>query len=416
MIRRASHGCDKSPDEARRVRLGASAITSGDVLLALATDQLVTVRAAVAMNPAAPQEVEQALAFDPDERVRILLARKIAGGLPGLSGNEQARVRQHVLEMLSVLVEDEAVRVRAALSDVLKDMPDAPHELILRLAQDSAVPVSEPVIRLSPLLDTADLLALLAAPPHEAAAAAVARRANLPAEVSDGVAATANTEAVRLLLSNASAQIRESTLDALVARATLHTEWQEPLIRRPKLPNQAARALSAFVADRLVELLAQRADLDPDLAGELRRRVAIRLAAPPEVDREEGVAFALRNGPRGRDEAAVVAAARRGDERRAASLLASAAGVSVELVERAGALRSAKGIVSLVWKAGFSMQSAGPLQAVLGQLGPAAILLPAATGDFPLSPDEMRWQCEFLARPGRYSADSHGGTEAQHPR
>lgn len=399
----AGHGSEESRDEARRVRLGASTATSGDILLALATDQRVTVRAAVAMNPAAPHEVEQALAFDPDERVRILLARKIAGGLPGLSGDEQARVRQHVLEMLSVLVEDEAVRVRAALSDVLKDMPQAPRDVILRLARDSAVPVSEPVIRLSPLLDVADLLALLAAPPHEAAEAAVARRANLPAEVSDGVAATANTEAVRLLLNNASAQIRESTLDALVARATLHTEWQEPLVRRPQLPNPAARALSTFVADRLVELLAARADLDPGLAIELRRRVTIRLAAPSGADRDEIVPLrAFHPAPSGHDEAAAVAAARRGDERRAASLLASAAGVPVELVERAGALRSAKGIVSLVWKAGFSMQSAGPLQTVLGQIGPAAILLPAATGEFPLSPEEMQWHCEFLAQPGRY--------------
>ena len=70
--------------------------------------------------------------------------------------------------MLAELVEDEAVRVRAAIADVVKDMPQAPRELILRLAHDSAVPVSEPVIRLSPLLTTEDLLALLARRPARA--------------------------------------------------------------------------------------------------------------------------------------------------------------------------------------------------------------------------------------------------------
>ena len=169
--------------EAARVRLGASASMSEEASLALATDPAVTGRAAVAMNPAAPHGANQALSADPDERVRAVLARKIASELPGLSREEQAHLRDQALATLAALVEDEAVRVRAALAEVLKEMPEAPRALILRLAHDSAVPVSEPVIRLSPLLDAADLLALLASPPHEETATAVARRAGLPEAV-----------------------------------------------------------------------------------------------------------------------------------------------------------------------------------------------------------------------------------------
>ncbi len=65
-------------DEATRVRLGANAQTSEQTLLELASDPLIVVRAAVAMNSSAPPDVDEALATDPDERVRVLLARKVA--------------------------------------------------------------------------------------------------------------------------------------------------------------------------------------------------------------------------------------------------------------------------------------------------------------------------------------------------
>ncbi len=386
-------------DEAARVRLGANAQTSEQTLLELASDPLIVVRVAVAMNSSAPPDVDEALATDPDERVRVLLARKIAAELPRLTGADQARLRRHAHAMLATLVEDEAIRVRAALSDVLKEMPEAPRDLILRLAWDSAELVSEPILRFSPLLAAEDLLALLASPPNEAAAVAIARRSPLSEKVSDAVAATADTRAVRALLANPSAQIRESTLDALVARAVLHTEWHEPLVRRPVLPARAARALSAFVATHLVEALAQRADLDPALAEELSCRVTAHLVVN-KMPKATTTSSWL-SPPDGQDEASAMAAARRGDARAATNILAAAAGVPVSVVERASNLRSAKGIISLVWKAGFNVRVTGPLQATLAELIPSAMLLPNSDGGFPLSPEEMQWQLDFLARPGR---------------
>jgi Uncharacterised protein conserved in bacteria (DUF2336) len=101
------------------------------------------------------------------------------------------------------------------------------------------------------------------------------------------------------------------------------------------------------------------------------------------------------------DEEALIYAAQRGDARLATAMLAVASNVGVSVVERAATLRSSKGLVSLVWKAGFSMRAAIPLQALLARLGPEAILRPTSTGGFPLAADEMRWQIEFLARIGR---------------
>ena len=96
-----------------------------------------------------------------------------------------------------------------------------------------------------------------------------------------------------------------------------------------------------------------------------------------------------------------MAAVRRGETRLATALLAVAAGVEPSAVEHAASLRSGKGLVSLVWKAHFTMRLAAPLQTLLARLAPEAVLRALPGGDFPLSTDEMRWQIEFLSQASR---------------
>ena len=392
---------------AARVRLGASPATAAETLLALAADPAVTVRAAVAMNAAASEQVDRKLAQDGDERVRSLLAGKLARLVPGLTGDEHARVEGVALGMLRGLVQDEAIRVRAAIAEVVRDMPEVPRDLILRLAHDPAGAVSAQVIRLSPLLTAADLLGLLAAAPSPGTTVAVARRTGLSEAVSDAVAATADSGAIAALLANASAAIREATLDVLIEQAADQVEWHAPLVRRPVLSASAARALSDIVATGLLDELAARADLPADLAAEMRQRLTRRLGAAggvqlAEPDLEAAMATAQRLAAQNvLDEAALIGVAQRGETRMATALLAVAADLNASVVERATTLRSAKGIVSLVWKAGFGMRAAVPLQALLARLGPEALLRPTTTGGFPLSVEEMRWQIDFLAGMGR---------------
>jgi uncharacterized protein (DUF2336 family) len=396
-------------DEAARVRLGAGAATNADVLIDLSNDTSVTVRAALALNTAAPPRVNEVLAADSDERVRILLARKLTALVPGLSAAEHARLHQETWDTLKALVADEAVRVRAIIAEAVKELPDAPRGLIRQLAHDTEKSVFEPVIRLSPLLTTEDLLTLVAMAPAAGTVLAVAHRAELEPVVSDAIAASADGTAIRALLANPSAQIREATLDVLVARSVNHPDWHEPLVRRPSLPPRAAHMLSELLATHLLAELATRADLPPSLAEELRRRIAVRLApvpepptAPLDTTAEDALAQARATAARGElVEETLLAAARRGETRYAAALLALAADTSVSVVDRASSLRSAKGLVSLVWKAGFTMQVAVALQTLLARLAPEAVLTAGQSGGFPLAVEEMRWQLDFLGRMGR---------------
>jgi uncharacterized protein (DUF2336 family) len=293
------------------------------------------------------------------------------------------------LDTLTALAEDEAVRVRAAIADAVKELPDAPRAIILRLARDPDVTVYEPVIRFSPLLTSDDLVSLVAAAPASGTGVAVARRVAIGIAVSDAVASGGTDDAVLALLMNGSAQIKEATLDALVDRSAAHPEWHGPLVRRPLLSDQSVRTLARIVADHLLKVLAERGGLDPVLTADLRQLVSARLEPPPEAAEP-----ALMAKP---TEADLLAAAREGNARKALMMLAVAADVPLPVVRHAAALRTAKGLVSLAWKAGFTMHAGYAMQILLAGLSPGTALRPGPGNSFPLSVQEMRWQVDFLS-------------------
>ena len=395
-------------DEANRVRLGASKTTSPEILRSLATDPSVTVRASLALNPALPDQVIAILEADTDARVRAILGRKLAPLTETVPDETRQRVQKDAVASLTAMVADAALRVRVSIAEAVRDMPEGPRDIVLRLAQDPAVMVCEPVILFSPMLTQEDLAALIASGPPPSTILAVASRPRIGPAVSDAIVEFADPEAIRALLCNHTAQIREATLDALAAQSEHHTDWQEPLVRRPQLSPHAQRMLAEIVAGHLLETLAARADLDPKVGDALRAALAAQTPAGASSSRSGGNAkiefdprIALAHADTlkqsGRlDDYAIVDALRTNKMISAKAMLAVKAGVALPVVERACDLRSAKAIVSLAWKAGLSPQTAVVLQTMLAHLAAAQTLRPGRVGGFPLSEDEMRWQLSFL--------------------
>ena len=381
--RLAHHGT-----EAERLALAGHSGVSPEILYFLAGDKMPAVRAAVAANTATPAQADILLAADGDPMVRAAVGRKLAPRAGALAA-AQTRLGMLAWRTLCDLAVDAAVRVRAVVAEEIKALPDAPHALILQLANDAAMEVAGPVIRLSPLLTEADLLALVAAPPAAATLTAVARRPALSAPLSDAVAETRDPAAITALLRNGSATIREATLDALIVQAASRSGWQEALVHRPALSPRALQALALCVAEHLLEVLSARPDLDPAVAGMLRARVEDRLM-------QEGPGTMAEQPPAALFEAAAL----RSDGAAMRLVLADQAGVALGAIDQALRLHSAKGLVSLCWQAGFGLRAAMLAQSVLGRIAPASVLLPTATGDWPLSVDEMRWQIELLSEPG----------------
>ena len=400
-------GCEQSGDgdEAARVRQAANPATAGAVLATLASDPAVTVRAAVAMNRASPHAADVILSRDQDERVRIFVAERLARLLPGLSSAGQQDLHDHVMAVLATLVQDAATRVRAAIAEAVKSVADAPRDLVLRLAHDLAVLVSDPIIRLSPVLTDADLLALLATPPNPATPASIANRPGLSATLADAVLACADTRAIRALLANGSATLRDATLDAIVDHA-----GNRHITARPNavfnLSPATAAALDVIVCSGFLHDLLHRAALAPAVAAALQNQVEA-LTAPqyrqaasrsPTSDLELVRTTRQLHTAGALTETAVTEAARRGDFRRVAVQLAVASGLPIAAVDRAAALHNKKALVSIVWLAHMPMRLAGLVQIVLGQCSPAQVMAPDAQGGFPMTEEEMRWHLDVLRR------------------
>jgi hypothetical protein len=377
-----------------RAGLAAHPETPPELLFFLVADRSAAVRARIAANRATPPQAARILAEDKDPSVREVLAKRIAGLVPNLEQNAASRLGQMVTAALGLLAEDTVVTVRAALAEALATMPDVPRDLVLRLARDTEWPVAEPVIRLSPLLTDPDLISLVVAPPASFSRRAVAGRPGLTESLTDRLARLADDAAILSLLSNGSARLRESTVSALIARARDRPDLQAALVRRPVLSQQAMAALAAIVTDDLVEDLAARADLPPRTATELR----VRLTRRSQAGQEE-----LRPGPaepsvtgQGAEDVFLAAAARADADGCAASL-AARGGWNPDALRCLALLLSAKSLISIAWKAGFSPAVAIPVQVVLGGLPSQAVLRPAIPGTWPLTEQDMRNQLRLMA-------------------
>lgn len=212
----------------------------------------------------------------------------------------------------------------------------------LPVADALAAPDLDGIVRsVVPALTDADLIVLLLEP-------------NVSAELGYASAPAGCT-----LLANASPCLQEATLDALITRRSAGDGRQRQL-----LSDRFAHALLG-IANAAAE----------PAAGQ-----------DAECGRE----------PECHDEPALLEAAQHGDEERVAIILAAASGLPAQAIQRAAALRSAKALVSVVWKSGFTMHAGTAVQRLLGHLAPSGLLNPAPMGGYPLGREEMEWHIELL--------------------
>jgi uncharacterized protein (DUF2336 family) len=382
--------------EARAI-LAANPQAPPEALYYLAADGDAAVRRAVAANPATPHQSFGALADDGEQAVRAALAGRLAVLAPGLAPPQQDRLAHMAWSALAQLAADAVAEIRATIAEAVKDLPDAPRELVLALAADRDIRVADPVIRLSPLLTDIDLLALVDAPPVKETLTAIARRPEISEAVADALVAAGDAQAIVALLRNQTAAIRESTLDTLVVQAAEHTAWQEPLVRRPSLPPRAAVALAGFIADELLAPLVTRADLPAPVAAQVRAAVAIRLAGAPRAGEgaEDAAARAdilLRAGAL--NDTVMLRAAHAGEIVFVASALAALSQMPRSAVDQAIATRCAKSVAGMCRRAGLAAATAEAVAALLAPGTPGATsVAPALVGD-----GELRWRVDALAR------------------
>lgn len=400
----ARHG-----DIGERTKLAEREDVRPEILYYLAEDPDPQVRRKIAANSSTPVHADLILARDTDDVVRTDLAAKIARVAPGLSANEQEQIRRLTYEVLEILARDQLPRVRRVLAETLKDVADAPPEIIGRLARDTDIEVSGPVLRCSPVLTEDDLLEIIRTCAVAGPLKAISGREQLGERLSEAIVATDDVEAIGVMLANPSAQIREETLDRLIARAPEIESWHEPLARRPKLSPRAVSKIASFVGESLIAVLQKRGDLDPATVEVLKIELSARLErdkggaggngedAKGETMAEPAIARVRRLFADGElTEECVAQALGSGDRRFVTAALAVLSDLPLSLVEKIGESKSARGITAVCWKAGLSMRFANQLQIRYAMIAPNAAINPAKGDKFPLTPEEMDWQLEFF--------------------
>lgn len=391
----------QSGDSQARAEIARHPDSKPEILYYLAEDESAEVRAEVAANRATPYQADVLLSQDRDEDVRAGLAQKVARVLPDLGPKDRKRAEAYVAEVLETLARDEALRVRQVLADAVKSLSAVPAGVVQCLARDEEPVVAAPVLEFSPLLSEADLVAIIDSGCASGQLQAISRRRGLSAPVADAIVKVDDEPAITSLLGNESAQIREETLDQLVERARKVSAWHAPLVSRPLLPMPAVRKLASFVADRLLEQLESRRDLDRKTVKSLAKEVKKRLAAGPvedEAPEPEVTSFEKFCEMEDKGELTEELIAEKlgaGDRDFVRTALAVKADLKEAAVGKVVAAQTAKGMVSLTWKAGLSPEFSIQLQTRLGGVAPPEVLRPRS-GLYPLTEEEMNWQIELF--------------------
>lgn len=391
-----------------------------EILYYLAGDPSPEVRKAIAQNSATPARAYVDLAKDENVDIRSDLAWKIASLAPKLTAYEVDRVQSYAFQALEILASDQLANVRKVLAETLKDVAQAPEDLIKKLARDTELSVSTPVLQYSPVLSDEDLLEIIESGISSGALGAISSRARVSTSVSDAIVYTQDVPAITVLLCNESAQIREETLDQLVERSREVEEWQGPLVKRPALHNNAAQRLAEFVADNLLQVMKDRDDLSATTLSIVRKEVSRRLEAThtPNPKLKNGLDEGQTNSQLKKEYTwlfqqpahviaqnlkrmdrltpqVVVNALNESDYEFVLCGLAELAGLHQSVAQRMIAMRSARGITALCWKAGLDAVSSMRVQVKVAHIS-ADEIVKDSDGSYTLKDDELQWQIDFF--------------------
>ena len=157
------------------------------------------------------------------------------------------------------LIRDVEMPVRRALARQLSERNDAPHDLIVLLAND-VIDVSFPVLAKSNLLEDGELIGIVSrhAKQH---ALAISQRKTVSADVSEALVETDSTDVMVSLLGNDGARIRPRTMHTLVNRSKDIKALQMPLLGRKDLNLDMAIRMADWVGESLRRFILNRFDI-----------------------------------------------------------------------------------------------------------------------------------------------------------
>lgn len=189
--------------------------------------------------------------------------------------------RNFAEEILRLVVNGAAERVRRALAVTLKSSNNLPSDVAAKLARDIES-IALPILENSPMITDEDLVEILEAA-EPARQIAIAKRSNLSQDVTDAICEHGIAMAITTALKNLNADFSEQGMNTAIDRYPTAAEIAEAMIDRPILPLNVAEKIagrfSGQIFDKLVENHALPPQMAIDLAANTRERASIDLIA-----------------------------------------------------------------------------------------------------------------------------------------
>ena len=340
----------------------------------------------------------QGLSIDISVEAKCMLARKISRLLPTLAEGKKLELLSYTARVLKAMARDQMWRVRQAIAEELKEMHEAPHDVILSLAWDKEIRVASPVLEYSPVLTDDDLIEIVRESEVPGVLEAIVRRKQVPFTIAKEVIWRQQPSAIEGLLQNPGANINEDSMFEVIEQAPTQETWHRPLVGRQELTNAMLNKVAEFVSESLLDELHAAGRIDQALYGTLRRNVMERLSNIRLERQKTADTTALKLYEQGLLKPSHIdRALERGQYEFVHSALALMSGFSLDKVRKILESENARAITALAWKAGLSMRTAMPLQLKVGKV-PHTRMLHARSGvDYPLEEDEMRVYLDLFA-------------------
>jgi uncharacterized protein (DUF2336 family) len=200
----------------------------------------------------------------PDVMLREQVARQICTQFN--AGGFTAEEMDIVKDILLLLSEDMEVRIRRVLAFELKENPNMPHSVALKLAHD-VQDVALPVLEFASVLTPKDLLELVHATREAARHSAIARRSiGITPDVSRALISTGHAQVAGFLFGNANAQIDDRGIAQAFILYKDNGSVLERLVQCGGMSVALAERLIASASTNVQGMLAQRFGITNSLA------------------------------------------------------------------------------------------------------------------------------------------------------
>lgn len=219
----------------------------------------------VALRNRLTQEDIRRLVKGDDVEDRALAARKICHRMDTANLTDIERQAAHAI--LELIARDAAELVRRALSVTLRNSPNLPRDIALRLAMDGDA-VAAPVLEHSPVLTDEDLLKVLESS-STAKRCAIAGRARVSPIVVHELIDSGDEAAMGVAAANDGAEFDPAAYQRAFAAFCENPKVMDAFVARSHLPLDVTEKLISHISDTALQRLVKRHALPPQLAVEL---------------------------------------------------------------------------------------------------------------------------------------------------